>query len=98
MIFVLVPSANAANLKDVQAKVEALQEEAAMAAEGAQAAKVELAKLNKTLKTVQAKAATQQGNVSDLQNRSAQLQSPNTNPADLVRALNYFFLLIQLYS
>lgn len=63
----LLPPASAApNLKDVQAKVEALQEEAAMAAENAQAAKIQLAALNKTLVSVQQKAATQKNNVDAL--------------------------------
>ncbi len=63
----IFPSANAApNLKDVQAKVEALQEEAAMAAENAQAAKIQLASLTRTLASVQQKAAAQKNNVDSL--------------------------------
>jgi len=58
----LIPaSANAApNLIEVQGRVRDLQEQAATAAEGAQDAKVQLAKLKRTLDTVQ-QQATQQG-------------------------------------
>ena len=91
MIFALVPSANAANLKEVQAKIEALQEDAAMAAEGAQAAKVELGKLNKTLKTVQEKAATQQGNVSDLQKSLSTIAIAQYKSGGLSQSLELLF-------
>ena len=55
---VLIPvSANAApNLIEVQGRVRDLQEQAATAAEGAQDAKVQLAKLKRTLDTVQQQA------------------------------------------
>jgi cell wall-associated NlpC family hydrolase len=58
----LIPvSANAApNLIEVQGRVRDLQEQAAAAAEGAQDAKVQLAKLKRTLDSVQ-QQATQQG-------------------------------------
>lgn len=91
MILAFVPNANAANLKDVQAKVEALQEEAAMAAEGAQAAKVELGKLNKTLKSVQAKAATQQGNVSELQKSLSSIAISQYKSGGLSQSLELLF-------
>ena len=91
MILAFVPNANAANLKDVQAKVEALQEEAAMAAEGAQAAKVELGKLNKTLKSVQAKAATQQGNVSELQKSLSSIAIAQYKSGGLSQSLELLF-------
>ncbi len=87
----LTPSATAANLKDVQAKVEALQEEAAMAAEGAQAAKVELSKLNKTLKSVQQKAATQQGNVSELQKSLSAIAIAQYKSGGLSQSLELLF-------
>jgi cell wall-associated NlpC family hydrolase len=59
---VLIPaSANAApNLIEVQGRVRDLQEQATAAAEGAQDAKVQLAKLKRTLDSVQ-QQATQQG-------------------------------------
>ncbi len=91
IILAFVPNANAANLKDVQAKVEALQEEAAMAAEGAQAAKVELGKLNKTLKSVQAKAATQQGNVSELQKSLSSIAIAQYKSGGLSQSLELLF-------
>ena len=62
---VLIPiSANAApNLIEVQGRVRDLQEQATTAAEGAQEAKVTLAKLNKTLVTVQQEASQQGASV-----------------------------------
>jgi len=58
---IIPASANAApNLIEVQGRVRDLQEQAATAAEGAQDAKVQLAKLKRTLDTVQ-QQATQQG-------------------------------------
>ena len=61
------PNATAAQtLAQVQAKVRQLEEEATTAAEGAQEAKVELAALNRTLVTIQAKEAVQSKSVSEL--------------------------------
>jgi len=62
---VLIPiSADAApNLIEVQGRVRDLQEQATTAAEGAQEAKVTLAKLNKTLVTVQQEASQQGASV-----------------------------------
>ena len=59
---ILIPSSASAapNLIEVQGRVRDLQEQAATAAEGAQDAKVQLAKLKRTLDSVQ-QQATQQG-------------------------------------
>ena len=55
----IAPSANAASLEEVQARVRQLEEEATTAAEGAQEAKVKLASLSKTLAGIQAQEQVQ---------------------------------------
>lgn len=54
-----IPSSAAPSLIEVQARVRDLEEQATTAAEGAQEAKVQLAKLTKTLGAVQQKASQQ---------------------------------------
>ena len=54
-----IPANAAPNLIEVQGRVRDLQEQATEAAEGAQEAKVQLAKLKKTLDTVQQQASQQ---------------------------------------
>lgn len=58
-----IPANAAPNLIEVQARVRDLQEQATEAAEGAQEAKVQLAKLKKTLDTVQQQASQQGASV-----------------------------------
>jgi cell wall-associated NlpC family hydrolase len=67
---ILIPSSASAapNLIEVQGRVRDLQEQAATAAEGAQDAKVQLAKLKRTLDSVQ-QQATQQGASVDQMNK-----------------------------
>ena len=57
---VAAPSASAATLEEVQARVQLLEEEATTAAEGAQEAKVKLASLTKTLAGIQAQEQVQE--------------------------------------
>jgi cell wall-associated NlpC family hydrolase len=68
---ILIPSSASAapNLIEVQGRVRDLQEQAATAAEGAQDAKVQLAKLKRTLDSVQ-QQATQQGASVDHMNKT----------------------------
>ena len=68
---ILIPSSASAapNLIEVQGRVRDLQEQAATAAEGAQDAKVQLAKLKRTLDSVQ-QQATQQGASVDQMNKT----------------------------
>ena len=61
-----LPANAAPNLIEVQARVRDLQERATSAAEGAQEAKVQLAKLKKTLSTVQQQASQQGASVDAL--------------------------------
>ncbi|HEY3293739.1 MAG TPA: C40 family peptidase [Candidatus Nanopelagicaceae bacterium] len=61
------PSAQAApSLRDVQRQIVALQEQAAASAEGAQAAKVQLGQLTRTLSGIRAQAAVQGASVAQL--------------------------------
>ena len=64
-----LPANAAPNLIEVQGRVRDLQEQATTAAEGAQEAKVQLAKLKKTLSTVQ-QEASQQGASLDALNKT----------------------------
>jgi hypothetical protein len=59
-ILIPIPANGAPSLIEVQGRVRDLEEQATTAAEGAQAAKVQLDKLTKTLSSVQ-QQATQQG-------------------------------------
>ena len=61
-----LPANAAPNLIEVQARVRDLQEQATTAADGAQEAKVQLAKLKKTLSTVQQQASQQGASVDAL--------------------------------
>ena len=92
LIFGLLPVSHAApNLKDVQAKVEALQEEAAMAAENAQAAKIQLAALTRTLASVQQKAAVQKGNVDSLSKSLSAIAVTQFKSGGLSQSLELLF-------
>ena len=92
LIFGLIPVSHAApNLKDVQAKVEALQEEAAMAAENAQAAKIQLAALTRTLASVQQKAAVQKGNVDSLSKSLSAIAVTQFKSGGLSQSLELLF-------
>ena len=92
LIFGLLPVSHAApNLKDVQAKVEALQEEAAMAAENAQAAKIQLAALERTLASVQQKAAVQKGNVDSLSKSLSAIAVTQFKSGGLSQSLELLF-------
>ena len=66
LTFTTAPAQGAPTLDEIRGRVAILQEEAAAAAEGAQAAKVELAKLNKTLSGIQQEAAVQGQSVDQL--------------------------------
>ncbi|GBL25686.1 hypothetical protein EMGBS7_05820 [Candidatus Planktophila sp.] len=61
-----IPANAAPNLIEVQGRIRDLQEQATEAAEGAQEAKVQLAKLKKTLDTVQQQASQQGASVTAL--------------------------------
>ena len=66
LTLITFPATAAPTLDEIQGRVAILQEEAAAAAEGAQAAKVQLAQLNKTLSGIKQEAAVQGQTVDQL--------------------------------
>lgn len=89
----LVPiSANAApNLIEVQGRVRDLQEQATTAAEGAQEAKVTLAKLNKTLVTVQQEASQQGASVTAMNKLIGAIAADQYKSGPLSKSLELLF-------
>jgi len=89
----LVPiSANAApNLIEVQGRVRDLQEQATTAAEGAQEAKVTLARLNKTLVTVQQEASQQGASVTAMNKLIGAIAADQYKSGPLSKSLELLF-------
>ena len=89
----LIPiSANAApNLIEVQGRVRDLQEQATTAAEGAQEAKVTLAKLNKTLVTVQQEASQQGASVTAMNKAIGAIAADQYKSGPLSKSLELLF-------
>ncbi len=90
---VLIPiSANAApNLIEVQGRVRDLQEQATTAAEGAQEAKVTLARLNKTLVTVQQEASQQGASVTAMNKLIGAIAADQYKSGPLSKSLELLF-------
>ncbi|MBM3698784.1 MAG: peptidoglycan endopeptidase [Actinobacteria bacterium] len=85
-------SANAApNLIEVQGRVRELQEQATTAAEGAQEAKVQLAKLKKTLETVQQQASQQGASVTALNKSIGVIANERYKSGPLSQSLELLF-------
>ncbi len=85
------PAQAAPNLKDVQAQIEALQEEAATAGEGAQDAKVKLASLNRTLSGVAKQQSVEKISVAALKNSMGAMASAQYKNAGLSDKLDLLF-------
>lgn len=66
MVTAIAPAQAAPSLRDVQRQIVALQEQAAASAEGAQAAKVQLLQLTRTLSGIRQQAAVQGASVAQL--------------------------------
>lgn len=66
MVTAIAPAQAAPSLRDVQRQIVALQEQAAASAEGAQAAKVQLMQLTRTLSGIRQQAAVQGASVAQL--------------------------------
>lgn len=90
---VLIPaSANAApNLIEVQGRVRDLQEQATAAAEGAQDAKVQLAKLKRTLDTVQQQASQQGASVDQMHKVIGAIAAEQYKSGPLSQSLELLF-------
>lgn len=86
-----VPANAAPSLLEVQAKVRDLQEQATTAAEGAQEAKVELAKLQKTLATVQQQASQQGQSVDALHTAIGSIAAQQYKSGPLSNSLELLF-------
>ena len=85
-------SANAApNLIEVQGRVRDLQEQATTAAEGAQEAKVQLAKLKKTLDSVQQQASQQGASVNALNKSIGAIANERYKSGPLSQSLELLF-------
>ena len=85
-------SADAApNLIEVQGRVRDLQEQATTAAEGAQEAKVTLAKLNKTLVTVQQEASQQGASVTAMNKLIGAIAADQYKSGPLSKSLELLF-------
>jgi cell wall-associated NlpC family hydrolase len=89
----LIPvSANAApNLIEVQGRVRDLQEQATAAAEGAQDAKVQLAKLKRTLDTVQQQASQQGASVDQMHKVIGAIAAEQYKSGPLSQSLELLF-------
>ena len=90
----LIPHSQAApnaNLKEVRAQVEQLQEDAAEAGENAQAAKIQLAKLKKQLTSVQQQADVQRQSVESIKKSLAAIAIARYKSTGLGEGLELLF-------
>ena len=86
-----LPVNAAPNLIEVQGRVRDLQEQATTAAEGAQEAKVQLAKLKKTLSTVQQEASQQGASVDALNKTIGAIANERYKSGPLSQSLELLF-------
>ena len=86
-----IPAHAAQTLIEVQAKVRDLQEQATTAAENAQAAKVQLNKLKKTLDSVQQQATQQGASVSELNKAIGAIAAEQYKSGPLSQSLELLF-------
>ena len=86
-----IPANAAPSLLEVQAKVRDLQDQATTAAEGAQEAKVELAKLQKTLASVQQQASQQGQSVDALHKTIGAIAAQQYKSGPLSQSLELLF-------
>jgi len=86
-----IPVNAAPNLIEVQGRVRDLQEQATEAAEGAQEAKVQLAKLKKTLDTVQQQASQQGASVTALNKTIGTIANERYKSGPLSQSLELLF-------
>ena len=86
-----LPANAAPNLIEVQGRVRDLQEQATTAAEGAQEAKVQLAKLKKTLSTVQQQASQQGASVDALNKTIGAIANERYKSGPVSQAMELLF-------
>jgi len=90
-LLVATPASAAPSLLEVQARVRDLEEQATTAAEGAQAAKVELAKLQKMLATVQQQASQQGASLNALSSSIGAIAAQQYKSGPLSQSLELLF-------
>lgn len=86
-----IPAFAAPNLIEVQARVRDLEEQATTAAEGAQAAKVSLAKLNQTLDSVKQQASQQGASVTSMNKVIGAIAAEQYKSGPLSKSLELLF-------
>ena len=84
-----IPANAAPNLIEVQGRIRDLQEQATEAAEGAQEAKVQLAKLKRTLDTVQQQASQQGASVTALNKTIGAIANERYKSGPLSQSLSF---------
>jgi cell wall-associated NlpC family hydrolase len=90
-LLVATPANAAPSLLEVQARVRDLEEQATAAAEGAQAAKVELSKLQKKLSTVQQQASQQGASLNALSSSIGAIAAQQYKSGPLSQSLELLF-------
>ena len=90
-LLVATPASAAPSLLEVQARVRDLEEQATAAAEGAQAAKVELSKLQKMLSTVQQQASQQGASLNALSTSIGAIAAQQYKSGPLSQSLELLF-------
>jgi peptidoglycan DL-endopeptidase CwlO len=90
-LLVATPANAAPSLLEVQARVRDLEEQATAAAEGAQAAKVELSKLQKMLSTVQQQASQQGASLNALSSSIGAIAAQQYKSGPLSQSLELLF-------
>lgn len=91
MITTIAPAQAAPSLRDVQRQIVALQEQAAASAEGAQAAKVQLMQLTRTLSGIRQQAAVQGASVAQLRKSLGALAISQYQSGGLSQGLELLF-------
>ncbi len=91
MITTMAPAQAAPSLRDVQRQIVALQEQAAASAEGAQAAKVQLMQLTRTLSGIRQQAAVQGASVAQLRKSLGALAISQYQSGGLSQGLELLF-------
>jgi cell wall-associated NlpC family hydrolase len=85
------PASAAPNLIEIQARVQDLETQATTAAEGAQEAKVQLARLKKTLDSVQQQASQQGASVAELNKSIGAIAAEQYKSGPLSKSLELLF-------
>lgn len=90
-VLTMAPADAAPSLQDVQRQIVALQEQAAASAEGAQAAKVQLAQLTRTLSGIRQQAAVQGASVAQLRKSLGAIAISQYQSGGLSQSLELLF-------